>query len=58
MNLKQGTRALVVAALFMPFAVTACEDDITQSEVEETLLLSIVPQGGATDVDQNPSSYR
>jgi hypothetical protein len=54
MNLKIGIRKLVaVAVLATPFVVSGCEDDITQAEVEETLLLSIAPQGGAMDVDPN-----
>jgi hypothetical protein len=54
MNLNIGIRKLVAAAvLATPFVVSGCEDDITQAEVEEPLLLSIVPQGGAMDVDPN-----
>jgi hypothetical protein len=54
MNRKKGTRALVIAAaLTTPLVISACEEDITQADVEETLLLSIVPQGGSMGVDQN-----
>ena len=45
-------RALIAAlALSTPLVVAACDEGITQADDEETAFLSVVPQGGATDVD-------
>ena len=54
MNPKLAIRAFAAtAALLTPFILAACDDEGTEPEVEESALLSVIPQGGATGVDPN-----
>jgi hypothetical protein len=49
-----GFRALVAAAFLMiPVLAGACDDEPTGADLQEAVLLSVVPQGDATGVDPN-----
>ena len=54
MRPNMGIRALIATvALVTPAAMTACDSRGTGPEIEESALLSVIPQGDATGIDPN-----